>query len=323
VFKIKSIVTGGAGFIGSHLVEQLLKDGEEVICVDDLSRGNISNLDISMKSKNVEFIEGDLTSADFANSYIRGAEIVYHLAAINGTRYFYEKPRYVIQTNLKTTENVLEAANRNGVRKVVFASSSEVYGYPTQFPTPETAQLVFDSPEVTRWSYAISKLCDEHLCFAYNKEFGLQTTCLRIFNTYGPRLLGTSYGQVVSIFIKRALAGQSLEVFGNGEQTRSFSFVTDTVQGIILSSKHNTKNTEIFNLGSEDEVSINNLAQKIIAACGMSAKVKIEYLPSISGDSPRRHPALLKARNLLGYVPRIGLDEGLQTTVEWFRTVPN
>ena len=136
--------------------------------------------------------------------------------------------------------------------------------------------------------------------------------------------MGTSYGQVVSIFIKKALAGQNLEIFGNGEQTRSFSFVTDTVQGIILSSKYNSKNTEIFNLGSEDEVTINNLARRILVACGTSTrKVEIKYLPSASGDSPRRHPALLKARNLLGYESRIGLDKGLRITVDWFRSVTN
>ncbi len=257
---MRSIVTGGAGFIGSHLIEHLLKDGEEVVCVDNFSRGDHSNLGLARESKNFELISGDLMSSEFAKVNIRGADVVYHLAAVNGTKWFYERPIHVIQNNITTTENVLEAANRNGIRKVIFASSSEVYGCPNEFPTPETVKLVFDSPEVTRWSYAVSKLIDEHLCFAYNKEFGLETICLRIFNTYGPRLLGTSYGQVVSIFIRKALSGEALEIFGNGEQTRSFCYVNDTVQGFINSSRYVSKKTEIFNIGNDYEVSINDLA---------------------------------------------------------------
>ncbi|MDA4129362.1 MAG: NAD-dependent epimerase/dehydratase family protein [Thaumarchaeota archaeon] len=321
---MRCIITGGAGFIGSHLTEQLLRNKDEVLCVDDLSRGNLSNLEIANKSKNFRFVQGNLSSQEFAHQAIRDAEIVYHLAAVNGTRFFYEKPRFVIETNIKTTENVLEAANRNGIGKVVFASSSEVYGYPTEFPTPETAQLVFDSPVVSRWSYAISKLSDEHLCFAYQKEFGLSVTCLRIFNTYGPRLDGSPYGQVVSIFIKRALGGQDLEIFGSGDQTRSFAYVGDTVRGITLSAKYASKNPEIFNIGSEIEVSINDLAERIIAACQkFSENIRIIHLPEMTGDSPRRHPSLQKAKELLGYTPTVSLEEGLRYTIDWFRSGRN
>jgi UDP-glucose 4-epimerase len=314
---MKVIVTGGAGFIGSHLIERLLREGQEVVGIDDLSRGNLQNLQSSFESRNFHFVQGKLASSDFAKANIRDADLVYHLAAVNGTRYFSERPRLVIQTNFTTTENVLEASNQNGIRKIIFSSSAEVYGHPNQFPTPETAQSIFDSPEVTRWSYAVSKLCEEHLCFAYNREFGIEAICLRFFNTYGPRLLGTSYGQVMSIFIKQALGGQNLQVFGNGEQTRSFSYVSDTIEGIILSSRYKGKHPEIFNIGNEEEVSIKDLARKVIVACGRE-DMKIDYLPSAPGDAKRRHPSLKKAKDLLGYTPKISLDDGLKATVNWF-----
>ncbi len=321
---MKVIVTGGAGFIGSHLVEGLLDRQQEVLCLDNLSRGNLSNIEGAEKSRNFAFAQGDLSLPEFANEQIRDAEVIFHLAAVNGTRFFYENPRFVIETNIKTTENVLKAANRNGIQRIIFASSSEVYGYPTEFPTPETAQLVFDSPEVTRWSYAISKLCDEHLCFAYQKEYGIGVTCLRLFNTYGPRLDGSPYGQVVSIFIKRALAGQDLEIFGDGTQTRSFAYVSDIIEGIMLSSMRKGKDAEIFNRGNEGEVSINELAARTIAACGKTdERIGIRHLPRVQGDTPRRLPSLQKARDLLGYTPEVDLDEGLRKTVNWFRAVAN
>jgi UDP-glucose 4-epimerase len=321
---MKVIVTGGAGFIGSHLVDQLLTDGEEVIAIDDLSRGDLSNLSKATQSRNFRFVRGDLNSSEFANANIRDVELVYHLAAVNGTRYFSEKPRQVIENNIRTTENVLQAIVKNGVKKIVFSSSSEVYGYPAKFPTPETAQSVFDPPEITRWSYAVSKLSDEHLCFAYNKEFGLGAICLRLFNTYGPRLIGTVYGQVVSIFIKRALAGENLEVFGSGDQTRSFCFVSDTVRGMLLSSKYDGKRAELFNIGNEDEITINNLAEKVVRAIDEpDLNVKIDHLPSVPGDSPRRCPSIQKARDKLGYSPKIRLDDGLKVTIQWFRSQSN
>jgi UDP-glucose 4-epimerase len=317
----RAIVTGGAGFIGSHLVDELLRQGEEVVCVDDLSRGSPQNLESARKSKSLEFVEGDLMSKEFANFCIRDADVVYHLAAVNGTKYFYEKPRSVIETNIRTTENVLSAMTRNGIRKMVFSSSSEVYGRSGIFPTPESSQVTFDPPDVARWSYAVSKLCDEHLCYSYSKEFGISVSCLRIFNTYGPRLLGTPYGQVVSIFIKNVLADKDIEIFGDGEQTRSFCYVSDTVEGIINSSDYTASKVEVFNIGKEEEISINRLAEMVISACGRRPyDVKIRHSPPLAGDSPRRLPSIRKAQTLLNFEPKIGLQEGLRLTVEWFRS---
>jgi UDP-glucose 4-epimerase len=316
---MKTIVTGGAGFIGSHLVDELLRRGEEVVCIDDLSRGISENLENARKSKSLRFVKGDLTSKEFASSSIRDSDVVYHLAAMNGTKYFYEKPRSVIETNLRTTENVLSAASANGIKKIVFSSSSEVYGRANIFPTPESSLLSFDPPDVTRWSYAVSKLCDEHLCYSYAKEFGISVSCLRIFNTYGPRLLGTAYGQVVSIFIKNVLEGKGIEVYGDGDQTRSFCYVSDTVDGIIKSRKHDAK-AEVFNIGREEEISVNKLAEMVISACGRRpSDVKIRHSPALAGDSPRRLPSIKKARELLNYEPRVGMEEGLRQTIDWFR----
>jgi nucleoside-diphosphate-sugar epimerase len=314
------IVTGGAGFIGSHLVDELLRRGDEVVCIDDLSRGSDKNLESAQKSKNLQFVKGDLTSLEFANSSICDADLVYHLAAVNGTKFFYEKPRYVIETNIKSTENVLSAAAKHGIKKIVFSSTSEVYGRQSIFPTPETAELIFDPPDVARWSYAVSKLSDEHLCYSYAKEFGISVTCVRIFNTYGPRLLGTPYGQVVSIFVKNVLSGNEIEIFGDGEQTRSFCYVSDTVNGIISSGNNIAKGAAVFNIGSESEVSINRLAEMVISACGSSPRdVKIRHLPALEGDSTRRVPSIKKARTLLNYEPKVGLERGLKLTIDWFR----
>ncbi len=255
---MRAIVTGGAGFIGSHLIERLLAEGDEVIGIDDFSRGNDSNLELAKKSKNFVLVSGDLTLPEFASEKLREADVLFHLAAVNGTLSFYERPLHVLKTNLKITENVLRAANDNGIKKVIFASSAEVYGYPSEIPTSETATMIFDSPEVARWSYAIGKLNDENLCYAYNEEYGLETICLRLFNTYGPRLLGSENGQVISIFVKRAIDGQTIPVFGDGNQTRSFCYVTDTVQGFHKCSKISFKKTEVFNIGKEGDISIND-----------------------------------------------------------------
>jgi UDP-glucose 4-epimerase len=319
---LTSIVTGGAGFLGSHLVEELVRAGEQVISIDNFMRGSRDNLEDIKDAKNLEILEGDLMSGDFANKFVKNADIVYHLAAVNGTKLFYERPRFVIETNLGSTQNVLSAAVRNGIRKVVFTSSSEVYGYPITFPTSEESLLTYDSPSVTRWSYGVSKLCDEHLCYAYAKEFGLSIAILRIFNTYGPRLLGTPDGQVISIFVKNALAGRKLQIFGEGNQTRSFCYVSDTVDGIIKSGKYAFKGVELFNIGNEEEITIKELAKKVLEACNCQG-LKIEHLPPLLGDSPRRVPSLKKARTLLGYEPRVHLQNGLNRTVEWFRMRSN
>jgi UDP-glucose 4-epimerase len=313
-----SIVTGGAGFIGSHLVDELLKKGEQVVSIDNYSRGSQDNLKVAMCSKNLVTVEGDLVSENFANEHIKNAEIVFHLAAINGTKHFYERPRSVIETNLRSTQNVLSASVRNGIKKIIFSSSSEVYGYPRVFPTSEDSPPTFDSPSVPRWSYGVSKFCDEHLCYAYAREFGIPIIIVRLFNTYGPRLLGTPEGQVVSIFIKSALEGRKLQIFGKGEQTRSFCYVSDTVDGIIRGANYPAESAEIFNIGNETEITINELARKVLEACG-SRSSQIEHLPQMIGDSPRRVPSLEKARKLLGYSPKVDLQTGLEQTIEWFR----
>jgi UDP-glucose 4-epimerase len=313
-----SIVTGGAGFIGSHLVDELLTKGEQVVSIDNYSRGSQDNLKVAMCSKKLVTVEGDLVSENFANEHIKNAEIVYHLAAINGTKHFYERPRSVIETNLRSTQNVLSASVRNGIKKIVFSSSSEVYGYPRVFPTSEDSQPTFDSPSVPRWSYGVSKFCDEHFCYAYAREFGIPIIIVRLFNTYGPRLLGTPEGQVVSIFIKSALEGRKLQIFGKGEQTRSFCYVSDTVDGIIRGANYPAESAEIFNIGNDTEITINELARKVLEACG-SRSSQIEHLPPMIGDSPRRVPSLEKARKLLGYSPKVDLQTGLEQTIEWFR----
>ena len=317
----KALVTGGAGFLGSHLVDCLLARGVEVVVMDNLFRGNNVNLEMAMASQQFRFVDGDILDIDNLEKAARGCDIVFHLAAINGTKYFYEIPKLILEVNMGGTENVLKVAQKEQVRRVVFTSTSEVYGRTNIVPTPEDSGSVFSPSTGVRWCYAISKLVDEHMCLAFSRETNLETVILRVFNAHGPRQVSSDYGQVVGIFARRLLNGEPPIIYGDGQQTRSFTYVSDIIDGIVQAAEHEGLATsDIFNLGSQREITINELAETMASLVGMDQGLKPVYADAISDEPQRRCPSIEKAKISFSYDPKIDLVSGLAKTIDWFRT---
>lgn len=318
---MKVLVTGGAGFIGSHLVEALLKQGHEVWTVDDLSAGHADYLQHVQSHDRHTFVQGTVTDRNLMKQLLTRVDAVCHLAAVLGVKNTVENPLDVIHGNLDGTRNILEIAYEQK-KKVVFSSTSEIYGKNTSLPFHEEhSDRVLGAPSIHHWCYATAKALDEHLCFAY-AEKGLPVSIVRYFNAYGPRQSSSQYGGVVSRFIKTALQGGTLEVYGDGTQTRCFTYVANTVQGTIAALEPNA-NGLAFNIGSDKPISINELAALIKSLCGSSSPiVKVPY-EQVHGpgfeDTPARLPDLTRSRTVLGYQPSVPLTEGLQRTIEWFR----
>lgn len=319
---MKALVTGGAGFIGSHLVDRLLAEGWEVVALDNLSTGRLANLAHLDGEPRFRFVAGDVCDEALVASLVNGCQVAFHLAAVVGVRHIVDDPLGGMRTNVRGTESVLSAALRHGVR-VCFASSSEVYGDSPQVPFVEDGPRVLGPTWIPRWSYATSKALDEHLCFAY-RDAGLAVSIVRYFNAFGPRLHPAGYGSVVARFTVQALAGELLTIYGDGRQTRSFAYVGDIVQGTVLAGTHPAAIGEVFNIGNGSEVSIAELAREIIDLVG--SRSALTYLPYAEvygpdfADPHRRVPAIAKARRRLGYEPQVTLREGLARTVAWFQS---
>ncbi len=315
----RALVTGGAGFLGSHLVERLLAQGIEVVAIDNLFRGNIGNLRAASTNPQFRFANDDILDSYVLGEAARGCDTIFHLAAINGTKYFYEIPKLVLGVNIEGTENVLKIAQRGQVRRVLFTSTSEVYGHTNTIPTPEDSDSVFSPSTGVRWCYAMSKLVDEHMCRAYSKETGLETVIVRIFNAYGPRQVSSAYGQVVGMFARRLLNGETPIIYGDGQQTRSFTYVSDIVDGIIKAAELENVTNDVFNLGSQQEITINELAETMIGLVGMTQGLKPLHTDAIPDEPPRRCPSIEKAKRAFGYEPKVDLSSGLTKTIDWFR----
>lgn len=319
----KILVTGAAGFIGSNLTAALLKMGYKVIGFDNLSQGSRNNIKSFIKNKNFTFIKGDVRNKDSLRRAIRGADCVVHLAAFKIPRYGNAFDTLIINT--EGTRNVLEAALANEA-KVVFASTSDVYGMSPDLPFKEDGNLLFGHSKVKRWAYATSKLFDEHLCFAYEEKYGLKVCVLRFFGSYGPHQNLTWWGGPQSVFIKAALNNESIEIHGDGKQTRSFTYIDDTVDGIIRAMENKRSSGEVFNIGNDKEISISGLARLIWKLVRGDEKPKIKFIPysKFAGnyqDVRRRIPDLLKSRKMLGFRPKVGLEQGLLKTISWQRSV--
>jgi UDP-glucose 4-epimerase len=318
---MKALVTGGAGFIGSHLVDELLARGWEVTALDNLSTGRRANIAHLAHDARFSLAVGDICDVALVERLVRGCDVVFHLAALVGVKYVVEDPLRGMQTNVRGSEMVLAACSRHGVR-VCVASSSEIYGNSPETPFREDGPRLLGPTWVPRWSYATAKALDEHLCFAYHAQ-GLPVSVVRYFNAYGPRLDPRGYGSVVARFISQALAGEALTIHGDGRQSRSFTFVADTVAGTILAGTRPEAIGQAFNIGHGQETTIAELAGQIVALTG--ARSTITYLPYEAAYGPnfadcrRRVPDIDKARRLLGFVPQVPLDEGLQRTIEWMR----
>jgi UDP-glucose 4-epimerase len=318
---VKALITGGAGFIGSHLAERLLADGHDVAILDDLSTGSIDNITHLKSDKRFSYAIDSVTNEPLLAELIDQSDVVFHLAAAVGVKLIVEQPVHTIETNVHGTEVVLKHANKK--KKLVFiASTSEVYGKSTAVPFREGAEVVLGATVKHRWAYACSKLIDEFLALAYWKERKLPVVIVRLFNTVGPRQTGR-YGMVLPTFVRQALAGQPITVFGDGRQSRSFTYVGDVVDALVKLAHEPRAVGEVFNVGNTGEVTIADLAARVKTMTGSSSP--IEYIPYDEAyeagfeDMPRRVPDISKLCALIGYRPKHELDEIIQTVIEHIR----
>jgi UDP-glucose 4-epimerase len=319
---VKALITGGAGFIGSHLAERLLQLEHDVLVLDNLSTGSIENIVHLKGEKRFSYVIDSVTSESLLAEMVDSSDVVFHLAAAVGVKLIVEQPVHTIETNVHGTEVVLKHANKK--KKLVFiASTSEVYGKSTDVPFREGAELVLGATVKHRWAYACSKLIDEFLALAYWKERKLPVIIVRLFNTVGPRQTG-QYGMVLPTFVRQALAGQPITVFGDGKQTRSFTYVGDVVDGLIGLMREPKAVGQVFNIGNGEEISMRALAEKVkLMAASASDIVTIPYDQAYEAgfeDMPRRVPDISKIRGLVGYEPKVQLDEILTRVIDYIRT---
>ncbi|MFW5870557.1 MAG: NAD-dependent epimerase/dehydratase family protein [Candidatus Sumerlaeota bacterium] len=316
---MRALITGGAGFIGSHLAELLLSQGHGVLVIDDLSTGAFENIQPLTKYDTFEYeIENILQSRHLAEM-IDMADIVYHLAASVGVRRIVERPVETITNNIQGTEEVLKHAAKKK-KKVLIASTSEVYGKSTQLPFKEDGDLVMGATSRPRWSYACSKAIDEFLALAYGKSENLPVTLVRLFNTVGPRQTGR-YGMVIPRFVQQGLAGEPITVYGDGEQTRCFTHVTDVAGALSKLMETDNSAGRVFNIGSCEEVSINTLAERIRDRTGQ--KSEIRHIPFSKAydedfeDMERRVPDLTRIQACIGYEPTKNLDQIIDDVIAY------
>lgn len=319
---MRALITGGAGFIGSHLAEELLNRGEMVYVIDDLSTGRLENLEKVMSSPRFGIAVETILNETVMDRLVSECDIIYHLAAAVGVELIVSKPVEVIQTNILGTDMVLKLANRY-LKKVVITSTSEIYGKSNQVPFKENDDRVLGPTTKNRWSYSSSKAIDEFLALAYHKERKLEVVIVRLFNTVGPRQTGR-YGMVIPRFVEQALKGESLTVYNDGNMIRCFTFVSDVVDAIIALSRHTEAVGQIFNIGSTEAISIKDLALKIKQKTNSDSVIK--YVPYDEAyeqgfeDMAIRIPDLSKIKTLIGFQPSINLDGILDRVIEYFST---
>jgi UDP-glucose 4-epimerase len=318
---LRALITGGAGFIGSHLAEALLEAGHEVDVIDNLSTGSIRNIGHLKAHPKFKYVIDTLTNEPLLAELIDRNDVIFHFAAAVGVKLIVEQPVHTIETNVHGTEVVLKHANKK--KKLVFiASTSEVYGKNLDVPFREDADLVMGATVKHRWAYACSKAIDEFLALAYWKERKLPVIIVRFFNTVGPRQTG-QYGMVLPSFVQQALAGRPITVFGDGTQQRSFTYIGDVVGCLLKLVKEPKAIGEVFNIGNGAEVSILRLAELVKAQT--QSKSEIVFVPYDKAyeagfeDMPRRVPDLTKIRSLIGYEPKVQLDEIIARVIEYFR----
>ncbi|WP_276358300.1 NAD-dependent epimerase/dehydratase family protein [Cohnella caldifontis] len=313
--RLRYLITGGAGFIGSHLAEQLADSGCGVTVLD-------KRIPEAEPDPRVDWLEGDILDESLVGRLVERHDGVFHLAALLGVRRTMAEPAAMVENNLLGTLHVLRAARREG-KKVVFASTSEAYGK-AEPPFREDMDLLFGPTQKLRWSYAIGKTLEEVLCLGYARK-GLPVTVIRYFNVYGPRQKTGAYGGVVAKFILAALRGDDITVYGDGSQTRCFTYVRDAAEGTISAMKREADG-QVVNIGSRTEISIRELAEAVKRLTGSSSPIVTvpygEVFPPGFEEVPRRVPDMAKAESLLGFRPRIPLEAGLGETIAWFRERP-
>lgn len=318
---MKVLVTGGAGYIGSHLVDRLLGRDDEVFAIDNLSTGKIANIQDHLGNDRFHFLDDTILNESLVDLLVSQVDLVYHLAAIVGVKNVVADPLGAIKTNVTGTEVVLNAAFKYW-KKVVLASTSEIYGKSAKIPFHEEDDRVLGSTAVGRWSYSTSKAIDEHFAFAYAAK-GLPVAIVRYFNSYGPRLDEKGYGSVVANFIRQALKDEPITVHSDGLQSRCFTYIDDTVNGTVLAGELKSGEGLVFNIGTDAETTILDLAMTIKRLAGSRSKIILvpyrEYYGEGFEDTRRRVPSIDRAREVLGFVPTVKLEEGLMRTIAWCR----
>lgn len=317
----RALITGGAGFIGSHLADRLLNDGYKVTIIDDLSTGSFENIAHIEHHPDFKYVIDTILNEEVMADLVDKADVIYHLAAAVGVTYVIENILKSMRINIRGTEIIFEQANREK-KKVVLFSTSEVYGKSNSLPFHEEQDRLMGSTTINRWSYAAAKAVDEILALAYYREKKVPITVVRCFNTCGPRQTG-QYGMVLPRFVKQALLNQPLTVFGDGKQSRCFSSVFDIVEGVVRLSQSEQAVGRIFNIGSNNEITIEELAKRVIELTGSTSE--IEYLPYEKAyeegfeDMRRRVPDLTRIGEAIGYEPRVDLNELIQSVITYFK----
>jgi len=315
---MRYLITGGAGFIGSHLCEVLLARGHRVVAIDDLSTGRVENVQHLRPLPHFQFVRETIRNSQVLDRLTSEADVVVHLAAAVGVQLIVDDPVRTIRTNVMGTEAVLEAANRYSC-KVLLASTSEVYGKGVRVPFREDDDRLMGATTRSRWSYAESKAIDEFLGLAYHRQFGLPLVVMRFFNTVGPRQTGR-YGMVVPRFVRHALRGEPLDVYGDGTQSRCFADVDDVTRAVASLAEHPQAVGQVFNVGATEEITIHDLAKRVISLTGSQSVIRLvpydeAYAPGFE-DMMRRVPSIDKLAGLIGYRPVHSLDDTLRRVIE-------
>ena len=322
---MRVLITGGAGFIGSHLADAYLQRGDEVLVIDDLSTGTIENIRHLKKNPRFHYTIDSVHNQPVTAELVDQSDVVIHLAAAVGVKLIVESPVRTIETNVRGTEVVLAQANKKN-KRVLIASTSEVYGLSTDVPFREDGNLVMGATTKGRWSYACSKAIDEFLALAYWREKKLPTTIVRLFNTVGPRQTGR-YGMVIPTFVKQALAGRPITVYGDGKQTRCFGYVGDVVGALVKLMDHPESVGQVYNIGSNEEISILKLAGKVKELTNSASE--IVFMPYDEAyeegfeDMPRRVPDITKIGKLVGFKPEMALDGILRSVIDFYSGQPS
>ena len=318
---MKYLITGGAGFIGSHLSDALINRGDQVVVLDNLTTGNKSNIEHLLTHQNFKLIEGSILDTKLVDQTIQSADHVLHFAAAVGVFNIVNKPLDSLTTNLRGTENILEAATKHN-REVLIASSSEIYGKNVSGPLNEESDRIVGSPLKSRWSYSEAKAIDESMAQFYHLEKGLKTRIIRLFNTVGPRQVG-HYGMVVPRFVSAALKNEPLTVYGSGTQSRCFCHVHDAIGGILAVIDSPVTIGNVFNIGNNFEVTIEELAQQVIKGTGSQSTITktpydTAYNPGFE-DMQRRIPDISKIERIVGWTPKLSLDTIISDVADHLR----
>jgi len=318
---MKVFITGGAGFIGSHLCEKLLAMGDQVAVLDNLSTGKYENVSHLKENRNFKLVVGSVLDEELVDKLCEETDVIFHLAAAVGVELIVKHPLESLTTNIKGSEIVLDVAQRYN-KKVLITSTSEIYGKNTNGPLKEGDDRILGSPLKSRWSYSTAKAVDEMLAFVYWKEKGLSTIILRLFNTVGPRQTG-AYGMVIPRFVAQALKNEPLTVYGDGSQSRCFLHVQDAVSALVGLMQSPQAQGRVFNVGSQEEITIKELAKKVVQLTGSTSK--IAYIPYDKAyeegfeDMQRRVPDISRIQGLIGYRPTINLEGILKSVIEYFK----